>query len=137
MTKADMIDHIWNTRVNGRHPLTKHQTSSFVDAVFEYLTHEIRKNKRASVPGFGTWTVKKRKARKGRNPKTGEAIAIPVTRAIVFRPAPNLKASVVRRHTASLGTVVAVTQGVPENSVYDLTVEEVMGARRASLKGGK
>ena len=53
----------------------------------------IKKDKRFSYPGFGTFTVKKRKARKGRNPKTGEIIDIAPTRTVAFKPAPNFKAS--------------------------------------------
>jgi DNA-binding protein HU-beta len=46
------------------------------------------------LPGFGTFTCPTRKARKGRNPKTGEAIEIPAYTIPVFRPSKKLKASV-------------------------------------------
>ncbi len=79
-------------RLNGAAGARSHRRSR-VAAAFEHLHKAIRKDKRFTYPGFGTWAVKKRKARKGRNPKTGEIIAIAPTRTVSFKPAPNFKAS--------------------------------------------
>ena len=46
---------------------------------------------RFSYPGFGTFTVRERKARTGRNPRTGEAIKIPKSKTVAFKAAPGLK----------------------------------------------
>lgn len=90
MTKAELIARVCKDlgkRTNKRH------TTKVVELVFEHLHKAIRKDKRFTYPGFGTWSVKKRNARKGRNPKTGEIIHIEPTRTVAFKPAPNFKAS--------------------------------------------
>jgi len=51
----------------------------------------IRKNERFAYPGFGTFNVKKRKPRKGRNPRTGEVIKIKGSKTVSFKAAPQLK----------------------------------------------
>ncbi|MBI1822553.1 MAG: HU family DNA-binding protein [Nitrospirae bacterium] len=53
----------------------------------------IKKNGRFSFPGFGTFTVRARAARKGRNPQTGETIKIKASKSIKFKAAPSLKRS--------------------------------------------
>ena len=53
----------------------------------------IKKDKRFTYPGFGTFTVRNRKARKGRNPQTGEEIKINASMTVGFKPAPTLKNS--------------------------------------------
>ena len=64
-----------------------------IDATFELIGKSIKKDKRFSYPAFGTFTVRNRKARKGRNPQTGEEIKIKASRTVGFKPAPTLKGS--------------------------------------------
>ncbi len=87
MTKADLIEKVQAVRPD----LSKRQVSDVVDAVFEHLARAIRKDKRFSMPGFGTFVVKRRAARVGRNPQTGAAIDIAPTKTVGFKPAPELK----------------------------------------------
>jgi len=87
MTKADLIE-----KVQGAHAdLSKRHVAQLVDAVFEQLAKGIRKDKRFVMPGFGTFSVKKRAGRVGRNPRTGAEIKIAPTRTVNFKPAPELK----------------------------------------------
>jgi DNA-binding protein HU-beta len=87
MTKADLIE-----KVQAAHgDLSKRQVAIVLDAVFDYLAKGIRKDKRFSMPGFGTFVVKKRAARVGRNPRTGAEIQIAASKTIGFKPAPELK----------------------------------------------
>jgi len=90
MTKAELIERVSK---DAGLAVSKKQVMGVVESVFEHLHRAIRKDKRFTYPGFGTWAVKKRRARKGRNPKTGEVILIAPTRTIAFKPAPNFKAS--------------------------------------------
>ena len=90
MTKAELIERVAKDVGPG---VTKKLTAQLVESVFEHLHKAIKKDKRFTYPGFGTWTIKKRKARKGRNPKTGEVIMIAPTKTVAFKPAPNFKAS--------------------------------------------
>jgi len=86
MTKSDLINAVAKgAKVN------KKVAGEVMDATFETLARAIKKEKRFLVPGFGTFTVRSRKARKGRNPQTGADIMIKASRTVGFKPAPNLK----------------------------------------------
>ena len=91
MTKAELIERVAK---DAGPTVTKKQVTELVESVFEHLHKAIRKDKRFTYPGFGTWTIKKRARRKGRNPKTGEIIEIAPTKTVAFKPAPNFKASI-------------------------------------------
>jgi len=86
MTKGDLI----NAVAKGA-KLSKRAAGDAVDATFSSVARGIKKDKRFQVPGFGTFTVRARKARKGRNPQTGAEIAIKASRTVGFKPAPSLK----------------------------------------------
>jgi DNA-binding protein HU-beta len=86
MTKSDLIDVV----AKGT-KLSKRAAGDAVDAAFDALARAIKKDKRFQVPGFGTFTVRSRKARKGRNPQTGAEISIKASRTVGFKPAPGLK----------------------------------------------
>jgi DNA-binding protein HU-beta len=90
MTKADLIERVAKDYGPG---VSKKLVATLIESAFEHLHKAIKKDKRFAYPGFGTFSVKKRKARKGRNPKTGEIIDIAPTRTVAFKPAPNFKAS--------------------------------------------
>jgi DNA-binding protein HU-beta len=90
MTKADLIERVAKDYGPGA---SRRLVMTLIESAFEHLHKAIKKDKRFTYPGFGTFSVKKRKARKGRNPKTGEIIDIAPTRTVVFKPAPNFKAS--------------------------------------------
>ena len=91
MTKDEFI----NSVIKGcKDPnLTKRLTGEVLDATFESISKAIKKDKRFTYPGFGTFTVRNRKARKGRNPQTGEEIKINASKTVGFKPAPTLKNS--------------------------------------------
>ena len=87
MTKADLIE-----KVQAEHDaLSKRQVAALVDTLFENLAKGIRRDKRFSMPGFGTFVVKKRAGRVGRNPQTGAEIRIAPSKTVGFKPAPELK----------------------------------------------
>jgi DNA-binding protein HU-beta len=88
MTKAELIDRLhqkWHLKV------TKKMMGEMVDAMYDNVALAIKKDKRFSYPGFGTFVVRNRKARKGRNPQTGEVIKIKASKGVGFRAAKNLK----------------------------------------------
>jgi len=86
MTKSDLV----NAVAKGA-KLTKRVAGGAVDTTFEALVRAIKKDKRFQVPGFGTFSIRSRKARKGRNPQTGAEIAIKASKTVGFKPAPSLK----------------------------------------------
>ncbi len=86
MTKGDLVEAV--AKAAG---INKRTAGEAVDATFEGIARAIRKNRRFQVPGFGTFTVRSRKARAGRDPQTGDVIAIKASRTVGFKPAPTLK----------------------------------------------
>jgi DNA-binding protein HU-beta len=86
MTKGDLIDAVAKDA-----KISKRVAEEAVDATFEGISRAIKKSKRFQVPGFGTFTIRSRKARKGRNPQTGDVINIKASRTVGFKPAPTLK----------------------------------------------
>ena len=87
MTKADLIE----TVAKQGDGMTKKAAAEMVDALFATVGKVIKKEGRFSYPGFGTWTVRSRKARKGRNPQTGAEIKIKASKTVGFKPAKELK----------------------------------------------
>ncbi len=74
--------------------LTKKQANQAVDSIFQGIEKELKKKKKVTLVGFGTFSVKKRKARKGINPQTGEAIKIKASKVPHFKPGAKFKQSV-------------------------------------------
>ena len=89
MTKAEFVDAV-QKGAKGM-TLSKRETEELVDCMFEVLAKSIKKDRRFAFPGFGTFTVRNRKARTGRNPRTGETIKIKASRSVSFKVAPKLK----------------------------------------------
>jgi DNA-binding protein HU-beta len=86
MTKADLIQSVADLG------MTKKAAGEMMDALFAAISMTIKKDGRFSYPGFGTWTVRQRKARMGRNPQTGAEIKIKASKTVGFKPAKELKA---------------------------------------------
>lgn len=86
MTKADLINAVAKAA-----KISKRAAGNAVDATFDGISRSIKREKRFQVPGFGTFTVRSRKSRKGRNPQTGAEITIKASRTVGFKPAPGLK----------------------------------------------
>ena len=92
MTKGQLIEAVQKS-CNADN-ISKRLTGDVLDAAFESIQKAIKKNKRFSYPGFGTFTVRNRKARKGRNPQTGAEMQIKASKTVGFKPAPKLKNSI-------------------------------------------
>ena len=71
--------------------LSKKAAENTVNAVMSNVKKALKKGDSVTLVGFGTWTVTKRKARKGRNPQTGEEIKIKASRVVKFTPGKALK----------------------------------------------
>lgn len=91
MTKDELIGAV--TKSVKDSALSKRLAGDVIDATFEVIGKAVKKDKRFAYPGFGTFTVRSRKARKGRNPQTGEEIKIKASKTVGFKPAPTLKKS--------------------------------------------
>jgi len=73
---------------------TKKEAAAAVDAVFNAITEALEKGEDVRLVGFGTFSVRTRAARKGRNPRTGATINIPAKKVPVFRAGKGLKEAV-------------------------------------------
>jgi DNA-binding protein HU-beta len=87
MTKAELI----NAVATKHKTMSKKATTEVMDTLFTTLAGAIRKNGRFTYPGFGTFTVRSRKARMGRNPQTGQQIKIKASKTVGFKPAMHFK----------------------------------------------
>lgn len=86
MTKAELVEAV---AMQSR--LTKKSAAEVLDVVFSTIGKAVKKDARFSYPGFGTWSIRTRKARKIRNPQTNEIMKLKATKTIGFRPAKELK----------------------------------------------
>jgi DNA-binding protein HU-beta len=89
MTKQDLVEAV--AKATG---LSKRGAAGAVEATIEGIAKGIRKDKRLALSGFGTFTVRKRKARLGRNPRTGEEITIGASKTVGFKAAPALRTGI-------------------------------------------
>jgi DNA-binding protein HU-beta len=74
--------------------MSKAKAGDVLDAVFEAITKSLKKKQEVRLVGFGTFSTSKRKAGKGRNPRTGEEIKIPATTTVRFKAGKGLKDAV-------------------------------------------
>jgi DNA-binding protein HU-beta len=88
MTKAELVEV-----VAAQSKLTKKSAAELLDIVFNNIGKAVKRDARFSYPGFGTWSVRSRKARKIRNPQTNEMMKLKASKTIGFRPAKELKSS--------------------------------------------
>ncbi|MBK1734550.1 DNA-binding protein HU [Halorhodospira abdelmalekii] len=86
MNKTELIEAVADSA-----DLSKAAASRAVDAVVESVTEALREGDQVTLVGFGTFTVRERAARTGRNPQTGEALNIPASRVPAFKPGKALK----------------------------------------------
>lgn len=86
MTKADLISVI--SAKTGMNKVTAGKT---LDAFIATIQDTLKAEKRVALSGFGTLVVEKRQARTGRNPRTGQAMNIPASNVVKFRPSKALK----------------------------------------------
>ena len=86
MTKSELI-----ALIAEKTGLSKMDAEKAFSATFEVIAERMANQEKIMVPGFGSFVTKKRKERKGRNPKTREEITIPAATVANFKPATQLK----------------------------------------------
>ena len=86
MTKANLVDDVANAA-----ELTKKDAERLVEIVFDSIIQSLNKGDKIELRGFGSFRVRGRGARRGRNPKTGEPVNIPAKRVPYFKPGKDLK----------------------------------------------
>ncbi len=86
MTKADLVEE-----VVGVCNLSKKDAEVIVNTVFSSITEALEKDDKIELRGFGSFRVRKRRSRQGRNPKTGALVEVPEKRIPYFKPGKELK----------------------------------------------
>lgn len=89
MTKAELVN-----RMAKDAKVTKRAAEEALNSAMKAVRETLRKGKKVTLVGFGTFGVGRRKARTGRNPQTGRAIKIPAAKVVRFRPGAELKKAV-------------------------------------------
>ena len=86
MTKAELVEEV--SRVSD---LTKKHSEVIVDTVFKAIIEALHRGEKIELRGFGSFRLRKREPRKGRNPKTGDKVDVPPKRVPYFKPGKELK----------------------------------------------
>lgn len=89
MTKAELID-----KIAASAGLSKADAGKALDSTLNAIKASLKKGQKITLVGFGTFSVVKRKSRKGRNPRTGEVITIPASKTPKFTAGKALKDAV-------------------------------------------
>ncbi|MBF0339500.1 MAG: integration host factor subunit alpha [Magnetococcales bacterium] len=84
-TKADLVE-----AVHHHSELSIPRSTTLVAQVFETITQRLEKGETVKLSGFGVFSVRKKRARPGRNPKTGEPIEITARKVVTFRASPQV-----------------------------------------------
>jgi integration host factor subunit beta len=103
MTKADLIDEV--SRVV---EMTRKESETIVETIFDSIVKSLRTGDKIEIRGFGSFRTRQRKARIGRNPKSGDRVDVPAKRIPFFKPSKEL------RDLVNGGSSAAAPAGVPE-----------------------
>ena len=89
ITKANLVEKISN-----RLGLSKAESQNLVENFFEILSNSLENGEDVKISGFGNFELREKKSRPGRNPKTGEEVAISARRVVTFKPGQKLRSRV-------------------------------------------
>ena len=86
MTKAELVDEVARST-----ELTKKDAEIIVNTVFQSIVDSLKAGEKIELRGFGSFRIRHRNARIGRNPKTGEKVEVPAKRIPYFKPGKELR----------------------------------------------
>ena len=90
LTKADLVQQVYKTQEN----LTKLQATEAVETLLSIMKNCLANGEDLLISGFGKFNVKEKKARRGRNPQTGEELILDARRVITFKPSGILRSRI-------------------------------------------
>ena len=105
MTKAELVDEV--ARVVS---LTKKQAETIVNIVFDSIVNSLRSGQKIELRGFGSFRLRSRKSRTGRNPKTGEKVEVPSKKIPYFKPGKELKELINKALESATATEATASQ---------------------------
>jgi len=124
VNKAELID-----RVAGAVGVEKNKAEGVLDAFFSTLTNSVKRGDKVAWPGFGSFSMSQRAARTGRNPRTGQPVAIKASKAMKFTASSTLKSALNSRGAA---TKSAAKKGAAKKATKKSTKKSA--PRKASAK---
>jgi integration host factor subunit beta len=86
MTKADLVEEVVRAA-----EVSKKHAETIVNTVFSSIVAALRREDKIELRGFGSFRVRRRRSRQGRNPKTGDRVEVPEKRIPYFKPGKELK----------------------------------------------
>lgn len=86
MTKADLVEEVLTLG-----DLTRRDSEVIVETVFDAVVGALKKGDKIEIRGFGSFRIRQRKPRLGRNPKTGAKVEVPAKRVPYFKPSKELR----------------------------------------------
>ena len=86
LTKINIVNSIYDAI-----GIPKKDCIDIVESIFDIIKDELNQGHDVMISGFGKWSVKSKRERKGRNPKTGEALMIDARRVVTFKPSSVLR----------------------------------------------
>jgi len=86
MTKADLVDEVVRAA-----DVSKKHAETIVNTVFSSIVGALQNDEKIELRGFGSFRVRRRRSRQGRNPKTGDRVEVPEKRIPYFKPGKELK----------------------------------------------
>ena len=93
MTKAQVVEHLFE-----KVGFSKKDSSDVVEMILETMKDALIKGEKVKISGFGNFVVKEKKARRGRNPQTGDDLTISARRVLTFKPSQVLKSAINTRN---------------------------------------
>ena len=110
MTKAELVEIICE-----KTGFIRHQSVEFLEQVFAIMKETLETGEKIKISGFGNFVVREKRSRKGRNPKTGEEMAISARRVLTFKPSYLLR-KIVNKGTSSSAQFEAPEESSNENT---------------------
>ncbi len=92
MTKVDIIENIYE-----KVGFSKKDVAKIIETIFDLIKENLQHEEKIKISGFGNFVVRKKRARRGRNPQTGGDIEISSRRILTFKPSQVLKAGLNRK----------------------------------------
>jgi integration host factor subunit beta len=131
MTKAELVEDVARAA-----ELTKKDAERLVEIVFESIIETLNQGEKIELRGFGSFRVRERGARRGRNPKTGDPVDIPAKRVPYFKPGKELKELINEDGAGAAGDARPTDPPSPDARPADQPQLDAREGSGASAEGG-
>src|ERR1041385_7764706 len=130
MTKAELVEDVARAA-----ELTKKDAERLVEIVFESIIETLNHGEKIELRGFGSFRVRERGARRGRNPKTGDPVDIPAKRVPYFKPGKELK-ELINEHEDGEQSTAKTETNSPEAKPVEPPQPDSTGGHEGGGAGG-